>query len=181
MKIFPKSIKLNNGAELLIRTAVKSDAAELLGYLKEIGSESDYLSFGFEGAGSDIAREEEFITRMAAAPSSALIVGITDKKIVADFTLSADGRSRFSHNADVGCSVLKKYWRQGIATAMFGELIEAAKVCGYLKVLRLTVVADNKRAIGLYDKVGFREIGRLTGYFKVNGAYSDALFMEFML
>ena len=36
--------------------------------------ETDFLSFGFEGVGSDVQKEEEIITRFARATTSAMIV-----------------------------------------------------------------------------------------------------------
>ena len=43
---------LDDGREVIFRFAEKSDAKEILSYLKKVGSETDFLSFGFEGVGS---------------------------------------------------------------------------------------------------------------------------------
>ena len=39
---------LDDGREVIFRFAEKSDAKEILSYLKKVGSETDFLSFGFE-------------------------------------------------------------------------------------------------------------------------------------
>ena len=48
---------LDDGREVIFRFAEKSDAKEILSYLKKVGSETDFLSFGFEGVGSDVQNE----------------------------------------------------------------------------------------------------------------------------
>lgn len=50
---------LDDGREVIFRFAEKSDAKEVLSYLKKVGSETDFLSFGFEGVGSDVQRKKK--------------------------------------------------------------------------------------------------------------------------
>ena len=53
----------------------------------------------------------------------------------------------------------KAYWRLGIGRELTLACIECAKKAGYSQV-ELDVVADNSRAVSLYESVGFREYGR---------------------
>ena len=73
---------LDDGREVIFRFAEKSDAKEILSYLQKVGSETDFLSFGFEGVGSDVQKEEEIITRFARATTSAMIVGTLSDRII---------------------------------------------------------------------------------------------------
>ena len=43
--------------------------------------------------------------------------------------------------------------------------------------LFLDVRADNERAIALYRKFGFQEIGTYNDYFNINGSFYDAKLM----
>ncbi|MBQ9134425.1 MAG: GNAT family N-acetyltransferase [Clostridia bacterium] len=56
-------------------------------------------------------------------------------------------------------------------------LLEQAKAIGYEQA-ELEVVADNTRAIALYESLGFSVCGRLPNNMKYSdGTYADALFM----
>jgi RimJ/RimL family protein N-acetyltransferase len=64
---------------------------------------------------------------------------------------------------------------------MLSELIKLAKTEG-LHRLGLHVVADNKPAVHLYEKFGFKAEGVLKGsYFGEDGRYHDELAMGLIL
>jgi len=54
----------------------------------------------------------------------------------------------------IGTGLLKEYRGNGIGTQILHQIIELSKQYGYLK-LELDVRASNKRAINVYEKVGF--------------------------
>ena len=54
---------------------------------------------------------------------------------------------------------MKDYWGLGIGRALTEACIECAKAAGYAQ-LELSVVAENDRAVALYESVGFVEFGR---------------------
>ena len=68
-------------------------------------------------------------------------------------------KDKVRHRAEFGISVLKEYWGLGIGRALLEACIKCAKEAGYAQ-LELTVVAENARAIALYQKAGFVEYGR---------------------
>jgi len=59
---------------------------------------------------------------------------------------------------------------------MMKTLIEQADMMG-LKILTLTVFATNKRAIHVYQKVGFKETGRILKGIYRKGKYLDRVIM----
>ena len=63
------------------------------------------------------------------------------------------------HRAEFGISVVKKYWGLGIGKALLASCIECAKTAGYSQ-LELHVVAENERAVSMYERAGFVECGR---------------------
>ena len=74
-------------------------------------------------------------------------------------------------------SVRKKYWHIGVGSAIMEALIELAKEAS-LKNVELGVYADNERAIALYRRFGFEEIGRHRGKMYVDGEYYDEILMD---
>ena len=63
------------------------------------------------------------------------------------------------HRAEFGISVVRKYWGLGIGKALLTSCIECAKTAGYNQ-LELKVVAENERAVSMYERAGFVECGR---------------------
>ena len=69
-------------------------------------------------------------------------------------------------------SILKSEWNKGVGSAMMDKLIGFAKERS-IEIVELEVRCDNKRAMHLYEKYGFRHIGTSPAFFKVNGEYID--------
>ena len=69
------------------------------------------------------------------------------------------GKEKVRHRAEFGISVDKAWWGLGIGRALTQACIECAKAAGYAQ-LELEVVADNRRAVALYESEGFAEYGR---------------------
>ncbi len=66
-----------------------------------------------------------------------------------------------------------------IKKLLMSALAHAKKVG--LEKVELTVYTDNASAIGLYKKCGFKEIGIVKHYRKLNGRYFDCVEMELFL
>lgn len=77
-----------------------------------------------------------------------------------------------SHRAEFGVSVEKSEWGRGVGSALLQKIIEYAKTHG-IELVSLEVRSDNKRAIHVYEKFGFRKIGTSPAYFKIDGEYFD--------
>ncbi len=63
------------------------------------------------------------------------------------------------HRANFGISIDQAFWGLGIGRAMTKACIECAGNAGYAQ-LELDVVADNGRALAIYESEGFKEYGR---------------------
>ena len=50
-----------------------------------------------------------------------------------------------------------------------------------IEIITLEVKTDNERAIRLYEKYGFEKFGTYRGFFKIDGRYYDADFMNLYL
>jgi len=171
-------MKLKNGCELIIRKAEKKDAQQLINYLATVRGETDNLLAGANDSLITVEQEEVFIEKFNSAKASIFLVGVIDGTIVCAGSVSGKTRERVSHRGTVAMSVLKKYWGIGVGTALLNALVDFAKNTGTLEILDLGVRADNTRAINLYTKIGFKEIGRYPKFFKINGEYYDDILMN---
>lgn len=125
-----------------------------------------------------VEAEESFIENLLDSKVSALFVGKIDDELVCVGSIMTSPKERISHQAELAVSVKKKYWGLGIATYLMQTMIAFAKNNGQTEILHLGVKEDNLKALSLYKKMGFNEIGRYKNFFKINGEYYDEILMN---
>ncbi len=109
------------------------------------------------------------------------IVAFHGDKIVGHAQIFKFPHPRRKGTADLLTYIHQDFQGVGLGTAMLAKLIELAKKEG-LHRLGLYVVADNKPAIHLYQKMGFKvESAMKDAYFGENGKYHDMLVMGLLL
>ena len=151
---------------IVIKKATCADAEELLQYLKQIGEETDNLSFGAEGMPFSTESEAAYIRRIENSKDEIMLVAKENGKIVGTANLSRFPR-RMNHRGDFSISVLKQYWNKGIGTQLLLETIRFAKQNSF-KVIDLQVRSDNLSAIHLYENFGFKKIGTHPSFFTID-------------
>lgn len=153
-------ILLNNGTKCCLRNGTEDDAQAVLDNFLLTHRETDYLLTYPDESSFDVMRESRFLKEKAESENEIEILAIVDHTVVATAGIAAVGaRYKVRHRAECGISVAKEFWGLGIGKALMEACIECARAAGFLQ-LELTVVADNARAISLYQKAGFVEYGR---------------------
>ena len=166
---------------IIYREAEPSDAGKFLEYSKIVGSETDNLTFGAEGLSLSISQEADFIRKFAGNPGSVMIVAFDEGELIGTGAVSVvSGKPRFAHRSEIAISVRKDYWGKGIGTGIMNILMDFAKKSG-AEVLELEVRSDNEAAIALYKKFGFEKIGTNKKFFKINGEFFAADYMNLYL
>lgn len=66
--------------------------------------------------------------------------------------------------------------RLGVGTELMRSIVEEAGRRG-LRILLLETSSLNRRAIHVFEKVGFREVGRIPLGLMIDGGYVDTLLM----
>ena len=153
--------------QIRIEKASPMDAAELLAFLKQIGGETDNLTFGGEGVPFSVEEEAAYIASLEHSRDSVMLLAKHGDKIVGNASLSRMPR-RMSHRGDFSVAVAKDYWNKGIGRALLEKVIAFAKENDF-SVIDLQVRSDNQGAIHLYEKYGFRKIGSHPAFFEING------------
>ena len=166
--------------ELLFREALKTDAAALLQHIRTVGTETDNLSFSGDTFNISEEREAKFIDRFSRSRDDIMLVALDGDKIVGNAIVERNRVARYHHRAEISITVIKEYWGRGIGSRLMEMMIDFAKSTG-IEILYLEVRADNERAIRLYKKYGFVEIGVYESFFKIDSKYYDARFMTLKL
>lgn len=157
---YNKSILLKNGKTLLLRNGEEADGACLLKVFNDAHAETDYLLSYPEESTHGIEEEAEFLKMKTESPNEIEILAFVDGMVVGSAGIESMGsKYKVRHRSEIGISVLKEFWGMGIGRLLMEACIECAKEAGY-KQIELTVVAENERAIGLYERLGFQEYGR---------------------
>ncbi len=156
--------------------AQAEDAAALLEYLKIIGGETDNLSFGSEGVPLDEEAERSYLDMQAKSHDHIQLFAKVNGEIIGTASLNRKP-GRMYHRAEFGISLKKAWWGCGAATVLAQGVLDFAQEAG-IEQVNLEVRSDNKRAIALYEKLGFRKLCTFPGFFKINGELIDFDFMN---
>ena len=163
--------------KLLLRSPEETDAEMLIDYLRTVNAESRFLSKEPEEITFSAEGEAAFIRANREAEHEVMLLGFLNGEYVGNCSLSGFGTMRSRHRAVLGIALYQKYTGLGIGRAMIGQLMTIAREWG-LEQIELEVVADNKRAIRLYEQMGFVRSGTLTRNMKYkDGTYADAYWM----
>lgn len=158
-------------SDFYIREVMVSDAESLIEYLKVIGSESDNLTFGKKGLPISVKEEEKFIESLLEKKHSKMYLAIKDEEIIGQTSLS-EYSGRMGHYSELGITVKKDYWNNGVGKSLMNKIIEYAKK-NDIELIDLQVRSDNARAIHLYEKFGFKKWGTYPALFKIDDKYYD--------
>ena len=176
--MFPIQFKLEDGRPCTLRLATADDAEELLRVFPQTHVESDFINYFPGEFDFTLEQEKEFIRDHTGKRGAIALVAEVAGSIVACGGATPAKQKRYAHQTEVGLTVLKGFWRQGIGRTMMEYLVEWGRAQG-LRKMHLRVFADNARAIPLYQSLGFVEEGRLKGdRLRADGTYGDTIIMS---
>lgn len=158
--------------------AKKEDAKDVLEYLKQVGSETDYLLFDKNGVPMTLEQEEAFLGKVNDTPYSRMYLVKHEGNIIANGYIYSSSRNRIKHKSQIAISVLKSYWGTGVSHLLMQTLIDYAKSTGFTKCIHLEVITENIRAIKLYEHFGFVIYGHFEHAIKLDDRYLDWALMR---
>ena len=177
-----ETLALRDGRTCTLRSVEAADAPRMLQYMKQMLGETPFLLRTPEEFDYTIEEEAAILERRKNDPRCLMLIAEIDGEIIASADVQPHGsKSRIRHRAELGISVRKAYWRQGIGSALMERLIAFARQADYEQI-ELTVESKNRRAIGLYLKSGFVVYGtRPHGMKYADGSYDDDYLMVRLL
>lgn len=173
-------LSARDGRKVVLRTIRWEDLDDLLEMINSLVEEK-----------ADIVRAEkvsrtEEIDWLAKALSRLekeegfYLVAEVDGKVVANSEIGRGYTSYDRHVGGIGIAIREGFRDIGIGTEMMRTLIKQARAMG-LKVLKLSAFENNKRAIHVYERLGFVQTGRIPRKFFKEGKYVDEIIMALLL
>lgn len=155
-----KTAFLKDGRTCTLRNGTENDGKGALDLFILTHEQTDFLLTYPEECGQTESEEAAYLHEKTESEREIEILAVVDRQIVGCAGIEAVGNCyKTRHRAAFGISVDKAYWGLGVGRALTKACIECAKIAGYSQ-LELDVVAENTRAIALYESFGFREFGR---------------------
>ncbi len=177
-----KTIRTNSGAECTLRWARKDDLEQLLNFINEMAEEDTYIPYSPDDKETPESEEKwlSWTLNACSKGDESYIVAEVGGKIVGAAEIKRDlvGKSRTRHIATFGITILSEARGMGIGHALIQLCIDhATSFLEDIKMITLNAFSDNDRALALYEKYGFQEVGRVpNAYFRKN-QYSDQVIM----
>jgi RimJ/RimL family protein N-acetyltransferase len=146
---------------------------------------------GWRAAVEAVAAERIYLGRITLPPHSEetafpllhiangwpMFVALTGNAIVGWADVTPVDIPECAHRGILGMGLLAPFRGQGLGERLLHACITQAPHAGLSKI-ELTVFSANARAITLYRKAGFAEIGFIRDYRRVDGTTYDAVLME---
>lgn len=176
-----KEFTTKSGKKAIIRYPKWEDLQSMTDLMNDISAEDTFISF----SGEQLTIKEEVgylgsqFVEMELGNVIKLFCEIDGKLVGAcDVRRESSRRERTKHVGIFGLMIAKDFRGDGIGGALSQAVIDEAKekISG-LKLIWLHCFAINTAALGLYAKLGFKEVGRIPGEILYKGEYIDGVQM----
>ncbi len=153
-------------------------SGDFLKLLLELDNETKYMMFE---PGERTITSEQLKARLSGDDSDGIYFGIEmDNGLVGFISTARGAYKRIRHSAYIVVGILERYTGKGMGKLLFEE-VEKWAVSHGLTRLELTVMSHNKRAIRLYEKMGFATEGTKLKAMVIDGRYVDEYYMAKLL
>lgn len=120
-----------------------------------------------------LKEETEFVkdaVKKTKEGNKIFLVAKDDEKVVANTGFELEGYKK-NHIAKLGIAIRQEYRGIGLGNYMLGAVMKLAKekLKPTPKIFQLEVYANNKPAIGLYKKMGFKIVGKIPKQLQYKG------------
>ncbi len=169
-----KNFSARDGRKVILRTPKWEDLDSLTEHINALVEENVDMTYRKVTRENEADRLGNQLVEMEKGNKFVLVAEV-DGKIVATSSITrGDGYSK--HVGRIAMGIRNGYRDVGIGTEMLKTLIAQAEQMS-LKVLFLMVFSTNKRAMHVYEKVGFKETGCIPNEICKNGKFVDHVIM----
>ncbi len=166
--------RTKNQKIIYIREARVEDADRLHAFYKLVTSETEYLITCSDEVLSS-SEERALIKIYEKLFNRLYLIAFHGSDVIATLKIAGSRRKRMAHSGELSIAVKKDYWNQGIGKKLMEIGLSWAR--NILERVELNVVDINKRAIALYEKLGFNLEGIKKNAVKLSDGYHDIYMM----
>jgi phosphinothricin acetyltransferase len=166
------------GVPFTIRRATEADAESIIAILEGIASERIYTAINRPWSAD---RQRQHLASLSAR--EAIHVAETERDAIIGYQpleLWAPTLDSMAHVGQIGTFLSPAWRRRGVGEALFQRAVDFGRKHDYLKFV-IQVRSSNISAQGFYQRLGFRECGRLHRQVRIGGQEDDEIIMEFFL
>lgn len=141
-----------------------------------------------------VAREEKYLAMLEAPPLEQTRAFVKDTiangypqlvahdgaRVIGWCDILPGSRVTLRHCGTLGMGLLPEHRGQGLGRELITACIAKAQAAGITRI-QLDVLANNERAIRLYERVGFVREGVKKHGLRIHGDYFDEVFMALLL
>lgn len=171
-------ITTKTGNTVSFRYPTIMDAEILMNYINKISAEKSFISF--QGEQQTLEKETNWLKdklEKIKEKECVYLLGFIDNKLIGCSEVELKSLIK-KHIGGFGISVAKECRGEGVGKILMDLVIkEAIKNIKELKIITLECFAINNIAINLYQKLGFKEYGRLPQGLKRQGKFVDEVLM----
>ena len=174
-----KEFRCKDGRKVVLRTPRMSDLDDFLGFINSLVDEGADIMMT-EKKSREV--EADWLGKLLAEVEKGqaiCVVPEVEGKVIGNSDVHR-GTGKRSHTGTLGIALSQDYRDVGIGSEMMRTLIEEARKSG-LEILQLSVFDSNLRARHVYEKLGFREVGRLPKAIQKGDGYVDEVVMALEL
>ncbi|MEM6553643.1 MAG: GNAT family protein [Planctomycetota bacterium] len=174
----PKTITLDDGAAVELRSPREDDAEALLAYIDAVRHETDGICLSVGDDLMDLDGERQWVRKVRDDPRGMQVMALVDGEPIALSGLHGNKMVKLRHRTGLGISIRAVWCDRGLGSRLMAELIGWAEAQPELTVVQLSVHSNNPRAIRVYEKLGFAEEGRRRRSICIRGTYVDEVMMS---
>ena len=176
---YHKTIPLKNGKTCVLRNGTAQDGQAVLDIFILTHEQTDNLLSYPDEVTFTVEEEADFLRKKAESENEIEILAEVDGKIAGTAGIEQKSpKFKLRHRCEFGISIDKQYWGLGIGRALTEACIQCAQIAGY-EQMELEVVAENDRAVRMYERAGFTEYGRNPRDFKSRlTGYQEVIYMR---
>jgi len=168
--------KIFGDKKITIRKIAKSDLRNAKKFQDFINSLVEEEAKILMNKKATLKEEKAFIEGLLRNKNKVYLLAECDNKIVGGTAIEL-GRWRRNHIGSFGITIAKDYRGIGLGKYLMSEIIKLAKKELKPKIIQLEVYVNNKPAINLYKKMGFKIVAKMPKQIQWKGKLVDEFIM----
>jgi RimJ/RimL family protein N-acetyltransferase len=160
----------------MIRKIVVQDAESYLMLCQQLDRESSFMLLEPGERMISVKVQRKMLKDMLATTNNMIFVAEQEHQLVGHLQAFGGEFNRNRHKIYIVIGILQQFTGKGIGRRLFSEMESWARFI-HAHRLELTVMAHNKNAITLYQKLGFEVEGTAKEALLVDGKYIDEIYM----